>query len=155
MVFSLAPGKSLEAAANQTVSDNQLRVINRRQERVNGFNAISMLSETETLRVRSFLIQYNNRIYKFHGLAEKVNFNRFEADFLRTMTNFARLTDPAKINVQPDRLRIKRLSKPMTLSQALRQFKIPNDRHSEHAILNSLRLQDQLEGGTLIKIIGK
>ena len=83
------------------------------------------------------------------------NFNRFEADFLRTMTNFARLTDPAKINVQPDRLRIKRLSKPMTLSQALRQFKIPNDRHSEHAILNSLRLQDQLEGGTLIKIIGK
>ncbi len=155
MVFSLAPGKSLEAAANQTVSDNQLRVVNRRQERVNGFNAISMLSETETLRVRSFLIQYNNRIYKFHGLAEKVNFNRFEADFLRTMTNFARLTDPAKINVQPDRLRIKRLSKPMTLSQALRQFKIPNDRHSEHAILNSLRLQDQLEGGTLIKIIGK
>lgn len=155
IILSLAAEKSLAAAAQADVTQNNLQVINQRNENVNGNNAISILSETETLRVLTYLIEYNGMIYKFHGLAEKLNYSNYERYFVETMTGFAKLTDQSKINVFPERIRIKRVAKTDTFGNVLKSFKVSADRMTEHAILNGMELNDQIEKGTLFKIVGK
>ena len=155
IIFTLAQEKTLEAAAQGTIQENKIQVIDQRNDRVNGLSAITILGDVEALRVRSYLIEYNGLIYKIHGLAEQADFANYERYFIETMTNFNQLTDPAKINVSPERIRIKRVSNDSELSAVLKGFKVPADRMTEHAILNGMELNDKLTKGMLIKVVGK
>jgi len=71
------------------------------------------------------------------------------------MQSFRQLTDQAKINKQPERVRIKTVNQTGTLQQVLRGFNMPDRRMEELAILNGMRLTDQVPQGTLIKIVGQ
>jgi predicted Zn-dependent protease len=71
------------------------------------------------------------------------------------MTSFRTLTDPDKLNRLPERIRIREITRSMTLQEALREFRMPADRHEELAILNGMELNDQLRQGVLIKVFGQ
>lgn len=155
IIFTLAQEKSLAAAATATINENKIQVLDQQGERVNGMNAISILGDVEALRVRTYLIEYSGLIYKFHGLAEKANFTAYERYFYDTMTGFDRLTDQSKLNVTPERIRIKRVAAANTFSNVMKTFKVPADRMAEHAIINGMEMNTQLEKGMLIKVVGK
>jgi len=65
------------------------------------------------------------------------------------------LPDQNKINVKPEKIKIVTVKKNTTLGQVFIDNKIPTDRHEELAILNSMRLNDQIKSGTLIKVVEK
>jgi predicted Zn-dependent protease len=107
------------------------------------------------LRTLSYIIQYNNNLYHLIGVSTLADFNNYSASFSNTMQNFRQLTDQAKLNKKPDRVRIKTINQATTLEQALRGFGIEQKRLQEMAILNGMKLNEKLPAGTLIKIIAQ
>ena len=69
------------------------------------------------------------------------------------MQNFKPLTDVAKLNKKPERVRLKTTTSDGTLEQTLRKLSVPNARLEEMAVLNGMKLGDQIKKGTLLKVI--
>ncbi|MFK8006097.1 MAG: M48 family metalloprotease [Saprospiraceae bacterium] len=161
MIFTLAPEKTLNEAANNFVTQNKLQKKEDTNLTINGFSAKAIVSEqvdeqgAVALRIVTYFIQDASTIYMFHGLAEPANFISYKNLFRNTMEGFARLTDQSKINVQPDRIHIESINSPTTLSAALRNAGIKSDRLDEMAIVNGMQLSDQLQRGQLIKVLKK
>lgn len=167
MILSLAPQNSLKAAADSTLIQFGLQQVSRKNVTVNGFQAIEMIADQtkdqqgqtlpqeQQIRTITYLIQYNNLIYKFIGLSLKPDYAQYEGKFLRTMQNFKTLTDQSKIDKLPERIRIKTVTQSGTLKDALRSLNQPSDRHEELSILNGMQLDAPVTKGMLIKTIGE
>lgn len=166
MVLRLAEGQNLEEAANQFLSENKLVVVDKQNKKLNGLDAITTIADQpegvdesgnkiEALRFQSYFILYNDLIYQIIGLTRLADFGIYKEHFNNTMNNFKKLTDPNRINVQPERIVIKTLNQATTLEKALVAYKIPSDRLEEMALINGMKLTDTLQAGTLIKIVGK
>lgn len=166
MLMTLSSESTLQAAAQGTVEQDGLEVLESSQINVNGLPAIAMLSklketasqtgqqqQQQDLRILTYLIQYNDLIYKFHGLSETVNFNSFSRVFQNTMGNFDRLTDPARINVTADVIQVAQVNRAEALGSALNRMRLSDDDQHEIAILNNMELEDVLQPGQLIKTI--
>jgi predicted Zn-dependent protease len=169
MVFTLSSEQSIDAAAQASVQQHNLTVIESAKTTVNGFPAIAMVSDqipeadangqtaqgATTTRLISYFIQYNNLIYIFHGLSAVEDFSRYSSYFKRTMTNFDKLTDPSKINVQPTRIDVKTIPRSGTLQQALQQLGANSNDYEELSIINGMLLTDQVTQGDLLKLFTK
>jgi len=159
LMLTLAKGNSLEDAANQLLQRYKLNPVESAQETINGLPALHMVADQQqqqgTIRTLSTLIQYQNNIYSFIGVAELSRFTSYQPNFLFTAQNFKELTDGEKLNRKPDVVRIQTVPSPMTLEAALRHFSMPNDRLQELAILNGMDLNEPLSKGMLIKTIGR
>ncbi|QHJ09547.1 hypothetical protein [Hymenobacter busanensis] len=68
---------------------------------------------------------------------------------------FQRLTDRDKLTRQPERVRVKTLKLRSTLDKALRTYNVPENRLEEMAILNGMQLNEQVNAGSLIKVVEK
>ena len=75
--------------------------------------------------------------------------------FLSSMQNFKALTDPAKLNRKPERIRIKTVTQQATLEQVFRSLNVPAARLEELAILNGLELTGTVPKGSLVKVVGQ
>lgn len=160
MILMLAPGNSLQEAANNAVQQFKLQVETSRQTTVNGLPAIAVWGRQQQqngaiLRTLSYFIQHGGNIYHLVGVSMAADFPAYENVFLNVQNGFAPLTDQAKINKQPERIRIKNVPSSTTLQQALRNNNVPSQRMEEHAIMNGMRLTDNVSSGTLIKVISQ
>ncbi len=156
IVLTLAQGNSLTEAQQNAIAQDSLKVISSRNMNVNGNQAIEMVADLNAkVRLMMYLIQYNGLIYKFTGLAETPNFTIYTGIFENVFRNFRVLTDQSKLNVKPERLAIKTVQSSSTLAEALSNYGVPNDRLEEFSILNGKLLSDQVERGTLIKVVEK
>lgn len=161
IIFALAQGNTLEEAARNTLSQLQLNVLESNRTTVNGMTAISTLSnqtqqtqsgEQITIKVRSNFIEDGNLFYVFHGVSKEADFNSFSQAFSSTMGGFKRLADPARLNMQPTRLRVREVTAANSLSNILRSWNVPADQLEELAFLNNMELSDRLVAGTLLKV---
>lgn len=160
----LGQGSDPVSAAQTFASENQLQVISSSQQSINGLSAAVMVAQTAaqtdqsgqqqpTVKVKAGFISYNGNIYMLMGLAASTDFSRFEALFDNSIASFNRLTDPARLNKQPERLRIATVRGTRSLQSALQAERIPQDRMNEFSILNGMPLTQQLTAGTLIKVL--
>lgn len=165
MLFGMAPGSDLQAAKNEVIKQYKLNVIESTNINVNGLPAIAILADvdqdntngaqqTEAIKVLTYLISYDQKVFMFHGVSAKTDFNNYFGQFQNTMKTFKQLTDVTKINRKPTTVRIVTLNAPMTLQQALTENKMPSARFNELAMLNGMELSSKLEKGTLIKVLG-
>jgi predicted Zn-dependent protease len=163
IVLSLEQAQNLEAAKSKVITDNKLQVIESTNVKVNGLNAIALLSDIipvdETgkatgtpLKVLTYLIEYDKRIYKLHGLSGKEDFNTYFSSFQSTMKGFNILTDKSKIERKPTLLKMVTTTKTATLRDQLNEWKMPSARHTDLSLLNGYLLTDSVEKGTMIKI---
>ncbi|HUR66900.1 MAG TPA: M48 family metalloprotease [Chitinophagaceae bacterium] len=162
LMLRLAPGHSLESAADSVLLGYQLTAVERRNISVNGLQAIYMIADQRPqdqnqpgIRTQSYIIQHNNTIYLLLGASSINDFNNYVQHFNYSMQGFRPLTDPSIINKKPDRVRIKTASSSMTLAQFLRQHNMPESKHNELAILNGMNLADIVQAGTMVKIISE
>lgn len=157
--FELGPGDNPQAAAQAFLNDTKAQAAGSESITINGLPAYKLISNITTqdgvLSVMSFFIKYDNRIYVFHGFSAQANFSSFQSTFQSTPGSFKTLTDPKKINIQPDRVRIKTAGSKTTLRQALKANRIPDGKLEEMALLNGMQLEDPLEPNTLFKIVAK
>ncbi len=170
MQLIIGQGNTLSEAANNYVTNNKLQMVSQRNTTINGYNTLVFLSETapqqnqqgqqttqqtqQTIRVLSYAIQFGDLILQFNGLSRQADFPNYENTFLGTMNNFRALNDLSKINVQPERIRIKTVDQTNTLSATLARFRMPSERYEELALLNGMELTDTVPKGSLIKVIG-
>lgn len=170
LMLRLAPGNNLQEAATTMLQQNGLRVIESQNKTVNGLSAIAIIAEPQPqqaqqgqqqqqqqapVRVLSYLIQYNNLIYMILGASLEQDFNSYYQVFRNTMEGFRPLTDQAKINKKADRIKVKTISKAITLQQALKNYNTPDAKLNELAILNGMNLTDIVPVGMMIKTIGQ
>ena len=161
IIFSLAKESTLQAAAQATVEDNSLKVIDQKATTVNGFSALAMVSDQQNpqnpevvIRILSYFIQDGQYIYNFHGLTKEADYQTYAALFANTMKGYRRLNDPDKLNRQPERIQIKTVNQPGTLRSVLISNQVQLDRLEEVAVLNGLELDTPVSSGQKIKLIG-
>ena len=165
MIFTLSPQKTLEEAATGTIEQLGLTMVENRKTTVNGSRAIVTLSkqvssdqstgQQSAIKVLSYFIEYNNAFYVFHGLSAEADFGTYSQVMETAMTNFIRLTDPAKLNVKPKRIIVKSVPRTGTFDEVLKSFGVTQQEMSEVALLNNTELKDKVESGKLVKIIAK
>ncbi len=167
MLMTLSQEITLKAAAQATVEQDGLQVVESSETKVNGLPAFAMISTLkqqqqqqaqqkqaqQDLRILTYLIHYNGLIYKFYGLANAVDFNNYYRIFNNTMANFDILSDPQMFNVTPDRIKIRKVNRAATLEEALVSLSVPQTEMESIAILNNMQLNDQLLAGIWIKTI--
>lgn len=165
MLLTLAQGSSLQAAAQTAVQNYQIKVLESRETRVNGLPAVIVVGDQQsqqqqqqqaaqaTARIMMYFIQHGGNIYNLIGASSVADFNGYAQLFQATMNTFGELTDPSKINKQPERVRIKSVPQSGTLGQAFTRLGVNQDRMQELAVLNGMMLDDRVESGMLIKVV--
>ena len=163
MVFSMGKGSSLKDAASAFMQQNGLQVKDSKETTVNGLPALAVIADAApqqgqqgtAMRTQSYFIQYGEAICLILGASAAGDFAGFQNRFSNTQQSFKELTDPEKLNRQPERIRIKPVKSSGTLQQALNDYGVNEKRLEEHAILNGMNLGDKLEAGTLFKVVGQ
>lgn len=170
LMMSFAAGTNLQEAATNMLQQNGLRALESQQTTVNGLPAIAIVAEPQpqqqqpgqqqqqgqqpSVRILTYLIEYNKSFYWLLGATSASDFNQYYPVFKNTMEGFKVLTDQAKINKKPERIRNKTINKSATLQQVLKTYKTPDTRLNELAILNGMALTDVVSAGMMIKTIG-
>ncbi|MCB0656664.1 MAG: M48 family metalloprotease [Saprospiraceae bacterium] len=162
LLFTLSGESTLQQAASKDAEQYQLTPVTSKSTSVNGLSALEVSSEqvnaqdpTQNLSVLSYYISYDNKIYVFHGVALKTDFDPYQTIFLNSMRQFRRLTDRRKIDVKPEHLAVRTVSRTNSLRNILTQYGIESKRLEEIAILNSMELDEEVPAGTLIKTVTK
>ncbi|MBN1841741.1 MAG: M48 family metalloprotease [Deltaproteobacteria bacterium] len=158
ILFSVGKGSS-PAAAREFVAKADARVIKFDSTRVNGLPAQQVISDISsqqgTTRVMSWFISKEERVFVFHGFTSQAMFERYGSAFRVTMGGFATLTDPKRINVRPDRIRIRATGSAGTLKEAFRSLGMPDNKLKEMALLNGRHLGDWIAAHSLLKVVEK
>lgn len=162
MLLMIAQGNSLQSAYDTILQRYKLVPVETRRFTVNGLSAIYLIADQKpqqenqpVLRTMSYIIQYNELIYHLVGVSAITDYNNYAASFSYTMQGFQPLTDPVRLNKKPDRVRVRTVGSAMTLVQFFRQYNLPEGKHEEFAILNGMKLTENIAKGTLIKIIAE
>src|SRR4030042_5238531 len=103
----------------------------------------------------STFIEKDKKIFVFHGLTYRNLYPRYETPFDNTMSQFKDLWDPKRINVVPDRIRIRSARTTDTLENVLQSFGVPNEKLKEMVQLNGGDLNQVIPANTLIKEMEK
>ena len=165
IIFTLAEENTPEEAAKKVLGDLNLTVLENKQTKVHGKDAIAVVSQQvnqtadgkeQVTKLLSYFIKHNDRVYVFHGISTGEQFNGFVPAFESTMTNFATLTDSEKLNVKPERIKIISIrSASVSVADAFKYYEVPESRFEELALLNNMDLNHELHKGDMIKIIAK
>jgi predicted Zn-dependent protease len=171
MTLTLAPEKTLEAAAAAFPKDNQLQVVSQKNVTINGLPAIIQYCDqvpaqaqpgqqqqqqtAELARVLMSYIQYNGLIYKLFGVSPIKEFSNYERLFANTINGFQVVTDASKINVVPERIKIQKTTSDMPFSALMQSYGMPEKRLKELAILNQMELTELVPKGTSVKTFQK
>jgi len=159
ILFGIEAGTSSGEMARKFITQTKAQVISSGSLAVNGLPSQRVLSDVQTqkgtIRVMSYFIEKDKKIFLFHGLTSPQKFQGLQALFERTMGQFKGLSDPGRINVKPDRLRIRSTQTSDTLENAFRSFGVPSDQVAQLALLNGRQLSDRIPANTLIKVVEK
>jgi predicted Zn-dependent protease len=160
MIFMLGRGATLQEAASNFVQQNQLQTVQSGSTTVNGSNALVVVADQagqngQTIRTLNYFIQQGNNIYHMLGVSATQDFGGYQNLFQNSMQSFRELTDQAKINKKPERIRIRTVNSATTLANVLRGYNVPQARMEELAILNGMQLNDVVPSGMMIKIVAE
>jgi predicted Zn-dependent protease len=157
ILLSLVSGSSLQAVAQQFAASPNARVLGRDDKPVNGLPARQVVTDITTgqgaVRVLSYFIQKDILVYVLHAVSAQPAFGGFASTFERCMNGFADLTDPERIGVEPERIRIRAAKTPGTLEENLRVLGVAENRLEETALLNGRRLHETIAKNTLLKVV--
>ena len=171
LILMTAPGSSLEEAAQALAKQLSLQPTESRQTTINGFPALVFVADqvqqqdqqtgqqaaqqAPGVRVLGYVIQDGKNMFALLGVSAPADFPAYAPQFSSVAEAFRRLTDPDKLNRQPERIHIKKLALRSNLSQALTSNGVTEKRLEEMAILNGMQLNEQVNAGSLIKVVGK
>jgi predicted Zn-dependent protease len=157
IVLGLSGEKDLDNAARTLVDRYGLQDVAAQRTRIRDFDAINLhatqASQNQALRLSVFLISYDGRIYEFISATTPQQFSVLVPVAERVATGFNVLTDQSRLNVQPRRIAIRGANSTTTLSRALSSEGVPEEKLQEHASLNGMELNENIEQGTLFKIL--
>jgi len=159
ILLSVTSGSSSKEAAREFITKTGASVIRSDAIQVNGLPSQRVISEVRTQkaasRLMSYFIEKGKNVFVFHGLTSVERFQNYGPLFENTMRQFKDLSDPRRIHVKPDRVRLRTTRSSDTLENALRSFGVPNEKLKETALLNGRNLNEVIPANTLIKVVEK
>lgn len=159
LILTLNTEKTLNEAGKSFLEQYKLELKEQSNAPINGIPALTLIAdqkqENSILRVVVSFIHFENYIYQMMGVAEISRFQNHHNTFLTSIKGFRELKEADKLNKTADVIRVKAVPEDMTVQAALEYFKTSEDRLEQIALLNGMYLQDQVEKGSLIKVIEK
>jgi predicted Zn-dependent protease len=159
ILLMLDDSGSVSKAADRFVQNANATAQSREKMVVNGLQAekvvARLVSEQDTLQTMSYFIAKGGSVYALHGLATRNGYSQYSPTFSRTFGGFKNLDDASKINVRPERIAVKTVARAGSLRTLLSQFGTPESELENVAVLNGMRLEDNVSAGTLIKTVVK
>ena len=159
IMFTVAAKGSPAEAARAFVQQNRASVVEQGSTRVNGLPAFRLLSQVTTqqgtLGILSYFIERDGKVYVFHGFTPANRYRGYASTFTATMEGFSEIRDASKLRVEPNRIRVKTVSATGTVRQTLRAFGAKEENLEKLAVMNGMRLDDQVQAGSLIKVVEK
>ena len=157
ITLTLAAKGSPAEAARAFVQQNRASVVEQGNTRVNGLPAFRVVSQVRSqqgvLAILSYFIDKDGKVYAFHGFTAANRYRSYASTFTATMEGFGEIRDPAKLRVEPKRIRVKTVSATGAVRQTLRDFGVKEENLEKLAILNGMRLDDRIQAGSLIKMV--
>ena len=167
MRLTLAQGADPNTAAQNFVKENGVNVIESSTNPVNGLQTVAIVGEVvpqtqqgqqqqqqqQPLSVIAYFYKHGNMVYQMIGVSAKNDFNTYVQTFRNTLTSFGVLTDPSKINVLPTRIKIVSARRNYTLQEGLQDYGMLQNKFNELALLNGMQLTDQIQAGSLFKVL--
>ncbi len=156
--LTLASGQSPQSAAQQFLSQQGLQAGQPFSANVNGVPAVASYfaapTEQGTIQGLVAFFGYEGRTYQVMGYAPEGRFGQHDATFRQVLGSFGPLTDPALLAVQPNRLRVVRLSAPTTIAELAQRY--PAAPPELLAILNQApSTSSTLPAGTSAKVVAR
>jgi len=159
ILLTVAESTSASQMADAFVQETGAVVQTREPLTVNSFQAQRLvsrvLSDADTLQVMSYFITKAGMTFALHGLSGRATYSQYSGLFSQTMNGFKQLDDAAKINVKPQKLAVRTVSKPAVLRAVFKQYGVADDKLEDMAIMNGMQLAEIVNAGTLIKIPAK
>ncbi len=159
ILLSATSGSSSREAASEFVAKTRAVVIRSDGIQVNGLPSQRITSEVRSekavYRLMSYFIEKGKKVFVFHGLTSAERFQNYGTLFESTMRQFSELSDPRRIDVKPDRIRIRATRSSDTLENALRSLNIPNEKVKQMVLLNGGDPTQVIPANTLIKVVEK
>jgi predicted Zn-dependent protease len=159
ILFSVSPFSSSREAAKVFTTQSGARVIRSDAIQVNGLPSQRVISEIQSqqkvFKVMSSFVEKDGMVFIFHGVTYLHSYPKYEATFDHTMRQFKNLSDPKRIHVKPDRIRIRTTRTSDTLGNTLRSFGVPGEKLKEMALFNGKEVNEVIPANTLIKVVEK
>jgi predicted Zn-dependent protease len=173
MILMLAKGNSLDEAAQNLVKELSLKVSENQKTTINGNPAYVLISQQQApqeqgqpqqqqqqdpktaTQIATWLIQYNNAVYALHGLSAVSTFDNSFRTFQSVAGGFKALSDPEKLNRKPERVLVKSVPRDGSFSEVMSTLGMPSARLEELGTLNSMKANDRVARGSLIKVIAR
>jgi predicted Zn-dependent protease len=159
IMFTMAAKGSPEEAARGFIQQNRANVVEQGSTRINGFPAFRVLSQVRSqkgdLGILSYFIQKEGKVYVFHGLTPANRYRGYASSFTATMEGFKEIRDSSKLRVDADRIRVKTASATGPMRQTLTALGVNEENLEKLAVMNGMRLDDQVRAGSLIKVVEK
>jgi predicted Zn-dependent protease len=153
--LTLSADASPEAAAQRFLQQQGVQPGQSARQTINGLPAVVATFRAQTqqavLQGVAGWIAHEGRIYQIVTYSPAAVIGRYQGTFQQTIGSFARLTDPAVLALQPNRIRIVRVPQNMTLAEFNRRYPsaIPI---AELAVINRVAGPDAvLPAGTEVK----
>jgi predicted Zn-dependent protease len=157
ILFSLTDNSSPGEAANIFASKSKGEVVRTEAIEAPGWFGQRVVSNHRTskgdLRLVSCFIRKGKQGYVFHGISPLNLAGQYEPLFTATTSEFRELTAPERINVQPDRIRLRTVQVSQTLEAFLRSSGVPDPKVKEIAFLNGKEPGERVAAGTRIKLV--
>ena len=155
--FMVSNEESFDAVEKNLVEQYELTITDVESLRINNLPSrelhFRIENDQQVIVGRINLIAYDQKTYIFLCISSEDDYPRYDGAFERTVMGFRELTEVDKLNIQPDHLRIRKVSSAGTLKDILEAWSVKASRHEDTAILNGMNLDDRVESGTLLKII--
>lgn len=159
ILLTMGKGATPREAARSFVSKSGAVVRSSDPIQVNNLSAHRLVMQLKTQKgsigVVSYFIELEKQMIVLHGVSSPGVFQRKSRIMEETMHRFKKLTDRNRMDVEPDRLRIKTVKHESTLGEALLSLGVPKDELMETALLNGLSPDDRVGRSSLIKVIEK
>jgi len=156
VLFTVEAG-SVDQVARAFVTSMQASVVQSSERTINGLPARELLSTVsdgkQRLRIQSHFFQKGGGVLAFHGVSSEQDYPQIATVLAQPAASCAPLTDPARLNRQPQRIAVKRLTQATTLQAALQGYNVAAALWPRIAWLNEMQLGDRLPVGQRIKIV--
>ena len=155
--FTSTGERSAESAAAKFLSQQGIRILERRPTRSNGLPAFLVLADAQkqdgqVVRILAYFVEYRGAVYHFMGYTAQQAFGSFRSDFLQAMQGFGEVQDSRILNRQPVRVMLDAVSRPAPFGALLPRSLPAPFTPEEVAILNQVRLNEEIGRGNTLKI---
>lgn len=117
--------------------------------------AFAATTESGTVRGSVLFVEYGTTVYRLLGYGTEAGWSGYQAVVQRTLRSFGRLSDPAILNVQPQRVDVITVDRRTTIGQLAQQRPSPVP-VATLALINQIDATTPLEPGRIVKwVVGQ